>query len=78
MADLESKLVQLLKELKPQTDNGYISIGLLGHHFNQAQGKSVTTLLKELKLPSGYLKFLQKCPKLQLRQVNQEWQVALV
>ncbi|WP_071187341.1 NYN domain-containing protein [Trichormus sp. NMC-1] len=76
-ADLESAIKKILEELTKNHPQKYIDISILGTKFNQEHGKTITEQIKELKINTTYMKFLQSCSSLQLKQTDRKWEVAI-
>ncbi|WP_016949370.1 NYN domain-containing protein [Anabaena sp. PCC 7108] len=76
-ADLEEVLKNILGELTKKYSQKYIDISILGTKFNQEYGKTITEQIKELKIKTTYMQFLQSCSSLQLKQTDRKWEVAI-
>ncbi|MBE9179224.1 NYN domain-containing protein [Oculatella sp. LEGE 06141] len=77
--DLETLLLQLLKQLKPaKSAGGYIPVTLLGAEFNKQYKKSINAVIKEdLKLTGTFIKFLQSVSAFEVKQNQKNWLIAL-
>ncbi|MEA5619486.1 NYN domain-containing protein [Cronbergia sp. UHCC 0137] len=74
--ELEQVLKDIMINLIQESQNSWIDISILGSKFNQLYGKSITSKIKELKISSSYVKFLQSCGSLQLQQKDKKWVVS--
>jgi hypothetical protein len=76
-AYLEEAIKKILEELTKNHPTKYIDISILGTKFNQEHGKTITEQIKELKINTTYVKFLQSCSSLHLKQTDRKWEVAI-
>lgn len=75
-ADLEQVLNNILNQLTQQSPGSYINISNLGSIFNKQYGKPITEQMKSLQINGTFLKFLQSCSSLKLKEVAKGWEVA--
>jgi hypothetical protein len=76
-ADLEQVMQTIIKELAGKSPQGYVNISGLNSKFQQQYGKSITEQLKTLHISGKFLKFLQSCSSLTLKQTQTGWEVAV-
>lgn len=76
-ADLEQSLQDIVNELTMKSHKSYINIGILNNKFQQQYGKSITEQIKTLQINGKFLKFLQSCSSLELKQTEKGWEVAV-
>lgn len=76
-ADLEQALQNIVNNLTKKSPQSHVNIGTLNSKFQQQYGKSITEQIKALQISGKFLKFLQSCSSLELKQTEKGWEVAV-
>lgn len=76
-ADLEQALQNLINKLTIKSSKNSVDIGTLNSKFQQQYGKAITNQMKDLQITGKFLKFLQSCSSLELKQTAKGWEVAI-
>lgn len=74
-AALEHQILRLLQDMAPAGD--YRLISAIAQRFRHQTGQTITQHLKEQKLGTRFISFLQSCPSIVLQQQGHEWLAAL-
>ncbi|MBE9206415.1 NYN domain-containing protein [Nostoc sp. LEGE 06077] len=75
--ELEQALKRIVSKLTHNAPGNYIKIGPLGSEFMQQYGKPISAQIKTLQLSCNFIKFLQSCTSLQLKQTPKGWEIAV-
>jgi len=75
--DLEQGLRELIQILTSESAKSHVNISLLNSRFHQQYGKPLTEQFKALQMSSKFLKFLQSCSFLELKQTEKGWEVGI-
>jgi NYN domain len=73
---LEKALLKVLKSQTAKTNTKYLSMNDLLSEFRKQQENSLRYFLDTLNIKGKALIFLKSCPKLELKQVDNIWQVS--
>jgi hypothetical protein len=76
-ADLEQVLKKIVSELTKKSSKSHINIAILASQFNQQYARPITEQMKCLQLSGNFIKFLQSCSSLNLKQTENKWEVAI-
>lgn len=74
--DLELVLKTIREDLMEESTQVNFDINILPIQFKQRYGKPITEQIKELKINGSYIKFLQSCSFLQLKQKDNKWEIS--
>ncbi|MEZ2228166.1 MULTISPECIES: NYN domain-containing protein [unclassified Microcoleus] len=77
LEDLETAIVQIVKELTKNSPANSVFLSNVGSEFHRQYGKQITQIIKEFNLSRKFPKFLQSCTSLQIQKVDKGWQVSL-
>ncbi len=75
---LEEALVKIVKMLTSNAPGSYIRISNIGSEFQKKYGNSINQTMKQLRLSSKFLDFLQSCNSFHLKKAGKDYQVAVV
>ncbi|WP_377473923.1 MAG: NYN domain-containing protein [Microcoleus anatoxicus] len=77
LEDLETAIVQIVKDLTRNSPANSVFLSNVGSEFHRQYGKQITQIIKEFNLSRKFPKFLQSCTSLQIQKVDKGWQVSL-
>ncbi|AFZ23363.1 Protein of unknown function DUF88 [Cylindrospermum stagnale PCC 7417] len=75
--DLEQALLKIMNALTSKSKESHIRLEILGVEVNKKYGEGITKILKRLQISGTFIKFLQSCSSLELKQRDKVWEVAI-
>ncbi|NJR22153.1 MAG: NYN domain-containing protein [Richelia sp. CSU_2_1] len=77
LQDLESALVNIVRNLTTTSREKYVFLSNVGSEFHRLYAKQITQIIKEFNLGRKFPKFLESCSSLQLKKTEKGWLVGL-
>jgi hypothetical protein len=75
--ELEQAIRKIINVSTAKSPGSYIPLNTLGMKFRQQYGQSATTIIKQLKLSTSFIKFLQSCNVFELKKIDEDWNIAI-
>ncbi|MCU0542542.1 MAG: NYN domain-containing protein [Oscillatoriaceae cyanobacterium Prado104] len=77
LEDLESALVNIVRNLTANTRDKYVFLSNVGSEFHRIYAQQITQIIKRFCLGRKFPKFLESCNSLQLKKTEKGWSVGL-